>query len=84
MRNLKILSAAAILSTATAAPLMAQEATQEPGMIGFNYPNTDYTNGGFGARTPSYGYRWYGQAYAGPRIYYRAPIAVYDDDVWVR
>jgi hypothetical protein len=38
MMKLKLLGAAAALSTVLATPLMAQEATQEPGMIGFNYP----------------------------------------------
>jgi len=52
MTKLKLLSAVAVLSTALATPLMAQEATQEPGMIGFNYPNTNYLTGGFGVRLP--------------------------------
>lgn len=52
MTKLKLLSAVAVLSTALATPLMAQEATQEPGMIGFNYPNTSYLTGGFGVRLP--------------------------------
>ena len=33
-------------------PVMAQEATQEPGMIGFNYPNSHYVTGGWGVHTP--------------------------------
>ena len=52
MNKLKLLGAAAILSTAFATPLMAQEATQEPGMIGFNYPNSRYLTGGYGVHTP--------------------------------
>lgn len=52
MTKLKLLGAAAVLSTALATPLLAQEATQEPGMIGFNYPNTSYMTGGFGVRLP--------------------------------
>ena len=52
MMKLKLLGAAAILSTALVTPLMAQEATQEPGMIGLNYPNSDYLRGGYGVRLP--------------------------------
>jgi hypothetical protein len=86
MMKLKLLGAAAILSTALATPLMAQETTQEPGMIGFNYPNSNYLRGGYGVHTPNYGYR-YGSAYYGPRVYYGGPVAVvpygsyaYDED----
>ena len=42
MTKLTLLGAAAILATALATPAMSQEATQEPGMIGFNYPNSNY------------------------------------------
>jgi hypothetical protein len=52
MTRLKLLGAAAVVSTVLATPLMAQEATQEPGMIGFNYPNSHYLTGGYGTRTP--------------------------------
>jgi hypothetical protein len=52
MTKLKLLGAVAVLSTAFATPLMAQEATQEPGAIGFNYPNSHYLTGGYGVRLP--------------------------------
>jgi hypothetical protein len=52
MRKLALLGAAAVVSTVLAAPLMAQEATQEPGMIGFTYPNSNYLTGGYGVHTP--------------------------------
>jgi hypothetical protein len=71
MTKLKLLGAAAVLATALATPAMAQEATQEPGMIGFNYPNSNYLRGGYGVRTPSrhdHSY-YYGDSY-GPRAYY--------------
>ena len=42
MTKLKLLGAAAVLLTALATPVLAQEATQEPGAIGFNYPNSNY------------------------------------------
>ena len=53
MTKLTLLGAAAIVATALATPAMSQEATQEPGMIGFNYPNSNYLRGGYGVRTPS-------------------------------
>lgn len=52
MMRLKWLGAAAALATVIATPVMAQEATQEPGMIGFNYPNSRYVTGGWGVHTP--------------------------------
>jgi hypothetical protein len=52
MTKLALLGAAAMLSAAFATPVMAQEATQEPGMIGFSYPNSHYLTGGYGVRTP--------------------------------
>jgi hypothetical protein len=52
MTRLKVLGAVAVLSTVLATPLMAQEATQEPGALGFNYPNSRYLTGGYGTRTP--------------------------------
>ena len=75
MTKLKLLGAAAILATVLATPAMSQEATQEPGMIGFNYPNSNYLRGGYGVRTPSpYDYSYYygdygPRAYYGPRVY---------------
>ncbi|WP_157088679.1 hypothetical protein [Bradyrhizobium jicamae] len=74
MTKLKLLGAAAILATALATPAMSQEATQEPGMIGFNYPNSNYLRGGYGVRLPSpydnsYYYGDYGPPVYGPRVY---------------
>jgi len=66
MTKLTLLGTAAILATALATPAMSQEATQEPGMIGFSYPNSDYLRGGYGVRTPSR----YDYSYYGPRGYY--------------
>ena len=72
MLKLKIVGAAAVLATAAlVTPAMSQEATQEPGMIGFNYPNSNYLLGGYGVRTPSrHDYSYYGPQY-GPRYYGR-------------
>jgi hypothetical protein len=69
MTNLKLLSAVAVLSTALATPLMAQEVTQEPGVTGFNYPNSHYLTGGYGQRTP-----WNTDRY--PRLPYGAYVTV--------
>src|SRR6476660_5699382 len=52
MMKLALLGAAAAVSAVLATPVVAQEATQEPGMIGFNYPNSRYLTGGYGVRTP--------------------------------
>src|SRR2546430_13386106 len=72
MTKLTLLGAAAIVVTALATPAMSQEATQEPGMIGFSYPNSNYLRGGYGVRTPSrYDYSHYGpRGYYGPPGYY--------------
>ena len=72
MTKLTLLGATAILATALATPAMSQEATQEPGMIGFNYPNSNYLRGGYGVRLPSrYDYSYYGpRVYYGPRAHY--------------
>lgn len=81
MMNLKLACAAAILSTAMVTPSMAQEATQEPGMIGFNYPNSNYLTGGYGVSTPNRWYalrvpdRWYRSSYAyAPGAYDSGPV----------
>ncbi len=63
MTKLKLLGAAAALATVIATPVMAQEATQEPGMIGFNYPNSHFVTGGWGVHTPP---SWTGRY---PRMY---------------
>lgn len=69
MTKLKLLGAAAVLSTALATPLMAQEVVQEPGATGFNYPNSHYLTGGYGQRTP-----WNTDRY--PRVPYGGYVAV--------
>jgi hypothetical protein len=72
MTSVKLLGAAAILAMGLATPAMSQEATQEPGMIGFAYPNSNYLRGGYGVRTPSpYDRSYYHEGYYGPRAYYR-------------
>src|SRR4029079_14394983 len=73
MMKFKLVGAAAILEKAGfVTPAMSQEATQEPGMIGFSYPNSNYLRGGYGVRTASrYDYSYYGpHVYYGPRVHY--------------
>jgi hypothetical protein len=79
MMKLKLIGAAAVLSAALAVPVMAQEATPEPGMIGFNYPNVDYLTGGWGAHTPpGWTGRWPRIRYGGGYVAYGyAPRRVY-------
>ena len=84
MMKLKLIGAAAMLSAALATPMMAQEATQEPGMIGFNYPNSDYLTGGWGVHTPpSWTGRWPRMPYGGYVAYGYAPGVVYAPGVRV-
>jgi len=55
-------------TTMLAAPVMAQEVNQEPGVLGFYYPDSRYLTGGYGVRaTPGPGY-YYGYRYPGPRV----------------
>ncbi len=73
MTKLKLLGAAAALATVIATPVMAQEATQEPGAIGFNYPNSHYMTGGWGAHTPP---SWTGRTRGStPAMSRRRPMA---------
>jgi hypothetical protein len=48
MTSMKLLSAGAFAVAMLATPAMAQEATQEPGVMGYNYPNSAYLRGGYG------------------------------------
>jgi hypothetical protein len=59
---LKTVVAGFIAATAMlATPAMAgMEATQEPGVVGFNYPDSNYLTGGYGHRFSP-----------GPRFYFR-------------
>ena len=79
MKKLALLGAAAALSTVLATPLMAQEATQEPGMIGFTYPNSHYLTGGYGVHTPYNSGRYprmpyYRHVYYAPGYYEPGPL----------
>jgi hypothetical protein len=73
MTQFKLLGAAVLLSTVLATPVMAQEVTQEPGMLGFNYPNSRYLTGGYGQRTPWNTDRYPRMPYGGYVVYDTAP-----------
>jgi hypothetical protein len=60
MTRFQILTVGCLAAAIATTPVMAQEATQEPGMMGQHYPNVDYMTGGYGVR-----------ASPGPRYFYR-------------
>jgi hypothetical protein len=71
MTKLGILSAGFIAAATLITPAIAQEATQEPGVFGYNYPNTRYLTGGYGVRaTPGPRYYYWNQAHGYPPGYY--------------
>jgi hypothetical protein len=76
MIKLKLLGAAAVLSTALATPVMAQEVVSEPGALGFNYPNSNYMTGGYGQRTPWNRDRYPRMPYGGYVGYETGPVVV--------
>jgi hypothetical protein len=84
MSKLKLLGAVAVLSAAFATPLMAQSVTQEPGVIGYNYPNSNYLLGGYGVSTPYNTGRFPRMPIGGYVVYGDAPIAVYPPAVGYR
>jgi hypothetical protein len=69
MTKLKLLGAAAMLSSALGASAAAQEATQEPGALGQAHPFADYLTGGYGVHGTSRGqYGSYDGDYGYPAI----------------
>ena len=71
MTKLGILSAGFIAAATLITPAMAQEVIQEPGVFGFNYPNTRYVTGGYGVRaTPGPGYYYWSEAHGYAPDYY--------------
>src|SRR5437016_11071391 len=69
MTTMKLMSAGLLSVALLAAPAMAQEATQEPGVMGYNYPNSRYLTGGYGSRfTPGPGYYYRNQYHGYPRV----------------
>ena len=62
----KILLAGFIGAAMLAGPAMAQEVTQEPGPMAFNYPDSHYMTGGYGVHaSPRPGF-YYRHRFVGP------------------
>jgi hypothetical protein len=69
MMTIKKLSLGLVAAAMLATPAMAQEVNQEPGVVGFNYPASNYLTGGYGVRaTPGPGYYYRNQIQPGPRV----------------
>jgi hypothetical protein len=69
MTKRKVLSIGLFAATMLVTPVMAQEVNQEPGVMGFNYPNSRYITGGYGVRaTPGPGYYYRNPSPAVPRV----------------
>src|ERR1700686_782888 len=66
MSTFKLLGAVAILSTALAAPVLAQQVISEPGYCAFFYPNANCQNKGPGNPYTDPNYRRYGGQSSGP------------------
>jgi len=77
MTKTTLLSAGLLSVAMFATPAMAQEATQEPGVMGYNYPNTAYLRGGYGHRlTPRPQDYYYGYAGRRPGLAVAPPALV--------
>ena len=72
----KLTLAAGFVATAMLiSPAMAQEATQEPGAVGYNYPDSHYLTGGYGHRfAPGPGF-YFRHQYPGPSAMIDVPVA---------
>lgn len=78
MTKMKLAAAGLLAVAMLATPAMAQEATQEPGMMGFNYPNTAYLRGGYGhSSTPRPRDYHAGRASRDPRMPYGYSVGPY-------
>lgn len=76
MTTLKLAAAAIVAMAAFATPAVAgMEATQEPGAVGFNYPDSRYMTGGYGVRaSPGPGFYF---RHPAPRAMYEIPVPAY-------
>jgi hypothetical protein len=69
MMNCKKLSLGLVAATMLATPAMAQAIYQEPGVMGFNSPNSAYVTGGYGVRTTTPpGYYYGNRFHPAPRV----------------
>jgi hypothetical protein len=69
MMTCKKLSLGLVAATMLATPAMAQVVYQQPGVTGFNYPNSAYRKGGYVVRTaPGPGYYYGNRFQPAPRV----------------
>jgi hypothetical protein len=69
MTNFKKLSLGLVAATMLATPAMAQVVYQEPGVMGFSYPNSAYVTGGYVVRAaPGPGYYYGNRFHPAPRV----------------
>lgn len=75
MNKVKILAAGCIAAAMLIGPAIAQEATQEPGAMGYTYPDSHYLTGGYGHKfSPRPGFYFRHQPY-GPSAMIDVPAA---------
>ena len=77
MTRLKLVCAGFLAAASlVGAPVMAQEATQEPGVVGKNYPDSHYLRGGYGhSFSPRPGF-YFRHQYPGPNAMIDMPYGV--------
>jgi hypothetical protein len=69
MTNCRKLSLGLVAAAMLATPVMAQGVNQQPGVIGFHYPNSRYITGGYGVRATSGPGYYYGNRHRpAPRV----------------
>jgi hypothetical protein len=75
-----LLAAGIVAAMMVASPVLAQEATQEPGAMGFYYPDSNYLLGGYGHRAsprPGYYFRPHAMGEQGALPTYRRAVPYY-------
>ena len=68
MMNCKKLSLGLVAATMLATPAMAQVVYQDPGVTGYNYPNSAYVTPSYGVRTTPPGYYYGNRFHPAPRV----------------
>ena len=68
------LSAGFVAAAMLISPAIAQEATQEPGAVGFNYPDSHYLTGGYGHRFAPGPFFYHRHQYPGPGAMIDVPV----------
>ncbi|WJR75412.1 hypothetical protein [Bradyrhizobium sp. NP1] len=77
MTRLELLSAGFVAAAMLATPAMAQQATQEPGAMGKEYPDANYLTGGYGVRATPGPYFYYRHRFSGPGVAIDMPYPAY-------